>query len=83
MKSVSLHQPVKGTVLIRGEHFDDDKMIVVTLGTTKFTNVTDPPTLRVIGSNLLTLEADDRDLAKNKVLVVSQGTAGPKRIAIP
>ena len=69
-------------IVIRGRNFDKDKAIVVTHGRTTFTNVAEPPTLRVHGSTVLTFTPNRSDLAARTVTVV-QGTAGPKKIALP
>lgn len=68
-------------VVIRGRNFDKEKAIVVTHGRTTFTNLSDPPTLRVHGSTVLTFTANKSELA-TPVVKISQGTVGPKEIVL-
>ena len=70
-----------GLVIVRGSNFDAGEEIVVTLGETTFTNATEPPTLKVLGSTVLTFKAVDRDLAAPTV-TVRQGTAAPQTIPL-
>jgi hypothetical protein len=81
LRSASRNQPVNGVITIRGEHFDKEKDIVVTLGHTTFTNAADPVTLKVYGTTALTLMPQKSDLAAN-IVTVRQGAAGPKSVAL-
>lgn len=84
LQAVVVHQPASGVVplTVRGENFDKDKEIVVTLGRATFTNTTDPASLKVHGSTVLAFSPRQEDLA-NRTLTVRQGTAGPKTIELP
>jgi hypothetical protein len=82
LKTATPNQPVSGVVTIRGECFDKNKDIIVTLGRATFTNAADSPTLRVYGTTALTFTPDKSDLAA-KAITVRQGSAGPKPISLP
>jgi hypothetical protein len=81
LRAASRNQPVMGVITLRGEHFDKDKDIVVTLGHATFTNAADPATLKVYGTTALTFIPPKNDFAANTV-TVQQGTAGPKSVAL-
>jgi len=81
LKSAWRNQPVTGTVTIRGERFDKDKDIVVTLGPATFTNATDPQTLKVHGSTALTFTPQKNDLVA-PIVTVRQGAAVPRSIKL-
>jgi hypothetical protein len=90
LSDLSYSQPATSELvplIIRGDRFDKDKEIVVTIGDSAFTN-TDGQTLKVLGSTILTLNARQQDLANAKAgggafVSVKQGTAEPKRLPLP
>lgn len=81
LRSASRNQPVNAAVTIRGQHFDKEKDIVVTLRHATFTNAADPATLKVYGTTALTFMPQKSDLAAN-IVTVRQGAAGPKSVAL-
>jgi hypothetical protein len=81
LKSASRNQPVNGAVKIRGEHFDKEKDIVVTLGHGTFTNAADPATLKVLGTTALCFTPSKSDLGAATV-TVRQGAAGSKSVLL-
>lgn len=64
---------------IRGENFDKDKEIVVTIGHSRLSN-TDGETVKVHGSTVLTVLVPKGELAR--AVTVQQGNAPPKTIAV-
>ena len=68
--------------IIRGDHFDKEKEIVVTIDGTAFTNA-GSDSVKVHGSTVLTLSPQRNVLSRGKTLSVTQGTAGPKTIPLP
>jgi len=81
LRTASRNQPVNGAVTVRGEHFDKEKDIIVTLGQATYTNAADPATLKVFGTTALSFTPQKSDLGASTV-TVQQGAAGPKSIAI-
>jgi hypothetical protein len=89
LTSVSYEEPATSEVVplvIRGQNFDKDKEIVVSIGDAKFTN-TDGQTLKVHGSTVLRLSPLQKDLAIQKnasgFIVIRQGSAKPQRLPLP
>lgn len=89
LTSVSYEEPATSEVvplMVRGQNFDKDKEIVVSIGDAKFTN-TDGQTLKVHGSTVLRLSPQQSDLATQPkdsgFILVRQGSAGPQRLPLP
>jgi len=89
LTSVSYDEPANSDVVplvIRGQNFDKDKEIAVSIGESKFTN-TDGQTLKVHGSTVLRLSPQQSDLATQSkdsgFILVRQGSAEPQRLSLP
>lgn len=87
---VSYGEPATGEVvplIIRGENFNKEKEIVVTVDGSSFTN-TDGQTLKVHGTTVLTFTPRQVELAaitdkRKRQVTVRQGQAAPKEFALP
>jgi hypothetical protein len=89
LTSVSYDEPANSDVVplvIRGQNFDKDKEIAVTIGDSVFTN-TDGQTLKVHGSTALRLSPQQEELAvqsrANGFVFVRQGSTEAKRLSLP
>lgn len=90
LAEVAYGEPVNSEavpVIIRGENFDKEKEIVVSVGHAKFTN-TDEQSLKVHGSTVLSFSLNRTDLdamlkEKKLSLEVRQGASATKTVNLP